>query len=143
MNNNIEIVRESIRVVWNGGELDRIDDFYAEQFRAHYPESSLSWGEGREGLRNFVKIVRTAFPDYKDNIDDIHAIEDRVFVRMRNTGTNLGPLPILPTPTSKKIEVTDFMHIRIEDGKIAEQWGLYDVLSMLVQLGLLQSPQLT
>jgi predicted ester cyclase len=143
MNSNIEIVRESIRVVWNGGQLDRIDDFYTEKFRAHYPPTGPSWGEGREGLRNFVELVRTGFPDYTENIEDIHAVDDRVFVRMRNTGTNTGPLPISPTPTNKPVEVADFLHIRMENDKIAEQWGLFDNFGMLLQLGLLQPPQVT
>lgn len=141
MKSNVEIVRDSIRVVWNGGQLDRIEDFYSESFRAHYPPTGPSWGEGREGLRNFISLVRIGFPDYTENIEDIHAVEDRVFVRMRNTGTNRGPLPIAPTPTNKTIEVADFLHIRMEDGKIAEQWGLFDNLGMLLQLGLLQPPQ--
>jgi predicted ester cyclase len=137
MNPNIETVRQSIRVVWNSGHLDRIDDFYTEDFHAHYPPTGPSWGEGREGLRAFVELVRTGFPDYTENIEDIHAVEDRVFVRMRNTGTNTGPLPIAPTPTNKPIEVADFLHIRMENGKIAEQWGLFDNFSMLLQLGVI------
>lgn len=141
MDSNIEIVRESIRIVWNCGQLDRIDDFYTDKFQAHYPPTGPSWGEGREGLRNFVELVRTGFPDYTENIEDIHAVDDRVFVRMRNTGTNSGPLPISPAPTNKRIEVADFLHIRIESGKIAEQWGLFDNFSMLLQLGLLQPPR--
>jgi predicted SnoaL-like aldol condensation-catalyzing enzyme len=141
MKSNIDIVRELIRVVWNGGQLDRIEDFYTATFRAHYPPIGPSWGEGREGLKNIVSLVRTGFPDYTENIEDIHAVEDRVFVRMRNTGTNRGPLPTVPTPTNKAFEVADFVHIRMENGKIAEQWGLTDNLSMFLQLGLLELPQ--
>jgi predicted ester cyclase len=141
MNNNIEIVRESIRVVWNEGQLDRIGQFYSEKFQAHYPPIGPSWGEGRDGLRNIVELMRTWFPDYTENIEDIHAVEDRVFVRMRNTGTNTGTLPITSAPTNKAFEVADFLHIRMEGGKIAEQWGLFDTFTMLMQLGLLQLPQ--
>jgi predicted ester cyclase len=141
MKSTVDIVRESIRVVWNGGQLDRIEDFYTETFRAHYPPTGPSWGEGHEGLKNIVSLVRTGFPDYTENIEDIHAVDDRVFVRMRNTGTHQGPLPLAPTPTNKTFEIADFLHIRMEDGKIAEQWGLPDSLSMLLQLGLLELPQ--
>ncbi len=143
MTSSIETVRQSIRVVWNAGQLDRIDEFYTESFQAHYPPAGPDWGQGREGLRNFVRLVRTGFPDYTEHIEDIHAVVDRVFVRMRNTGTHTGQLPISPTPTKKTIEVADFLHIRMEDGKIAEQWGVFDNFSMLLQLGLLQPPPVT
>lgn len=140
MSSNVEIVRDCIRLVWNEGRVDRIDDFYTEGFTAHYPPVGPPWGEGREGVRNVVQIARRAFPDYRENIEAIHGVDDRVFVRMRNTGTQTGPAPFAPTPTNRSFEVTDILHARLEDGRLAEQWGLIDSLGMFLQLGVLKPP---
>jgi predicted ester cyclase len=42
--------------------------------------------------------------------------------------------------TGKSIEVTGMNINRIENGKIAESWGVIDILGLLQQLGVIPAP---
>ena len=138
--NNERLVRTAFETIWNRGEVSRVREFYAEGFRAHYPPyhyppEGPSWGEGPDGVAHFVTLVRTAFPDYHETIEELISSGDRVVARMTNRGTHKGPLPNAPA-SGKSFEIVDIAICRIERGKIAEQWGLADQFTLLLQLGL-------
>ena len=134
---NEEIVRAACQVVWTDGDLSRIGEFYAEDFQANYPITN--WGKGLEGLKQLAIDQRTAFPDYRERIDELIDAGDRIIVRLTIRGTHKGPLPNLPV-TGKSIEFTDVTICRIENGKIVEQSGLSDYLTVYLQLGVIELP---
>ena len=132
-----ELVRAACRVIWSEGDVSRIGEFYAEDFQAHYPMTH--WGSGLEGAKNLALEIRKAFPDYRERIDELISAGDRVVVRLTITGTHTGPLPDLPA-TGRPVEFTDVTICRIKDGKIAEQSGLSDYLTLYLQLGVIELP---
>ena len=134
---NEEIVRTACQVVWTDGDLSRIGEFYAEDFQANYPITN--WGKGLEGLKQLAIDQRTAFPDYREQIDELIDAGDRIIVRLTIRGTHKGPLPNLPA-TGKSIEFSDVTICRIENGKIVEQSGLSDYLTVYLQLGVIELP---
>lgn len=135
--NNEQIVRDACRVVWSEGAVDRAGEFYAEDFKAHYPLTD--WGEGLQGVKNLALEVRKSFPDYREQIDELIVAGDRVIVRLTIRGTHDGPLQNLP-PTGKAVEFTDVTICEIKGGKIVEQRGLSDYLSLFLQLGVVELP---
>ena len=132
-----ELVRAACQVIWSEGDVSRIGEFYAEDFQAHYPMTN--WGSGLEGAKNLALEIRKAFPDYRERIDELISAGDRVVVRLTVTGTHTGPLPDLPA-TGRPVEFTDVTICRIKDGKIAEQSGLSDYLTLYLQLGVIELP---
>ena len=86
-----------------------------------------------------VTEQRAAFPDYRERIDELITAGDRVIVRLTIRGTHEGPLPNLPA-TGKSVEFSDVTICRIENGKIVEQSGLSDYLSLYLQLGVIELP---
>lgn len=58
---------------------------------------------------------------------------------MTNRGTHTGDALIAPV-TGKSFEFIDITICRIENGKIAEQWGAFDQLSLLIQPEKVQLP---
>lgn len=137
---NVKVLHRIFDEVWNQGRLDVIDELYAKDFVAHYPPIWHSWGEGREGVRQLIRMVRTAFPDYREEVHELIEAGDRITARYRPSGTNTGPGPLVDQPTGKRFEIEEITVFRFEDGKLAEQWGAPDVLGMLVQLGLVTLP---
>jgi steroid delta-isomerase-like uncharacterized protein len=137
---NAKILLRIFDEVWNQGRLDAIDELYAKDFLAHYPPISPSWGKGREGVKEFIRTLRTAFPDYSEEVHELIEAGDRITARYRPSGTNTGPIPIADHPTGKRFEIEEITVFRFEDGKLAEQWGAPDALGMLVQLGLVTPP---
>ena len=44
-------------------------------------------------------------------------------------------------PTGNQVRVDGMTISRIEDGKIVEEWDIYDALGMMQQLGAIPSPE--
>jgi predicted ester cyclase len=134
---NAELVRAACQVVWTNGEVDRAGEFYAEDFHANYPMTD--WGSGLAGVRQLATSVRVGFPDYRERIDELIDAGDNIIVRLTIKGTHTGPLPGLAA-TGKTVEFNDVTICRVENGKIVEQRGLTDYLSLYMQLGLVELP---
>jgi predicted ester cyclase len=88
-----------------------------------------------EGFKEDIHSLRTGFPDFHLTVEDIIADRDKVWIRMRARGTNLGSFT--GSPTGKSITITVMDVCRFENGKIVEHWGVPDRFALLVQLGLL------
>jgi predicted ester cyclase len=132
------MVMDAIEVIWNRAELDRVGDFYTPGFVSHQPPTGIRWDPGHEGLRALITATKRQFPDYHETIEDCVASGDRVFLRLTNRGTDTGGTRSTQ-PTGRSFEVADSMLVRVEDdGRIAEQWGLVDLYSMYVQLGMVE-----
>ena len=89
----------------------------------------------------FIKLVTgsvAAFPDHSSNIDDMIAEGDKVAVRMTSTGTHQGQFGKF-APTGKYFSIQEYFFLRLENGRIAEDWGLKDALGHYQQLWILPS----
>lgn len=134
---NEDVVRTACRVVWTEGDVARVGEFYAEDFRGDYPMTD--WGEGVEGVRRLATEIRTGFPDYREQIDQLLDAGDHIVVKLTIRGTHTGPLPGLPA-TGRAVEFRDVSICRVENGRIVEQSGLTDYLTLYRQLGVIELP---
>jgi predicted ester cyclase len=107
-------------------------ELFAPDCVIHYPD-----GDGTpERLVQYHLATLDAFPDVSFTIDDMIAESDKVVVRGRMAGTNLGPFHGLPA-TGKKVEMGYVTICRVAGGKVAESWGYNDSLRLMQQLGAL------
>jgi predicted ester cyclase len=129
---NKNLVRQMNDVVWNKSDLDRMDEFFSPHFVRHFlpGDSEL---KGIDSLREHERMLREAFPDWREEIKHIVAEGDLVVIHFVSTGTNLGSWIDKP-PTGRKIIINEMSILRIEDDKVAEQWLLPDIYSMEQQL---------
>jgi len=132
---NADIVREACRVVWTEGDVSRIPEFYAENFTTDYPMTQ--WGEGLEGIKRLAEAQRNAFPDYREQIDELYDAGEDIIVVLTIRGTNKGPMEGLE-PTGREVEFRDVTICKARDGKIVKQSGLSDYFTVYQQLGLLE-----
>ena len=72
---NKRLVMRVHEEVWNRGRVELIEELYVPHFRAHYPEP-FSWS-GLEGTREAHAMLKAAFPDWHETVDDIVAEGDR------------------------------------------------------------------
>ncbi|HZR81928.1 MAG TPA: ester cyclase [Candidatus Binatia bacterium] len=135
---NKRLVREITEVIWNGRDLARIPEFYADDFVADYrPYAPLR--HGHAGIREMVERAWAAFSDYREEIEDLIAEGDRVVARLAISGTqdgSWGPLP----PTGKRVRFEEIVILEIRDGKVRGQRGIADNLAALRQLGVIPTP---
>ena len=131
---NRDLVLTMNREVWNKGNLAAVDELFSANFVQHFlPDSSEL--KGINTFRERVREHREAFPDWKENIKYIVAEDDLVVIQFESSGTNLGSWLGNP-PTGRKVHINEFSILRVENGKIAEQWLMPDLFSLNKQLGL-------
>jgi len=135
--NNKEVVRRMYQEVWNEGNLEAADKWVHEEFEDHPPTRFWDLNlRGPRALTDAVAQFHAAMPDYNDRPEQIVAEGDRVVYLGEITGTLKGELFGFPA-TGKSMKVWGVNFFRMEDGKIRERWGQFDVLGMASQLGLL------
>jgi steroid delta-isomerase-like uncharacterized protein len=93
---------------------------------------------GAKAIAEVFSILHRAFPDLHIDAEDMIAEEDKVVGRNVVTGTHRGDYMGLP-PTGKPVTYNEIFILRFIKGRIAEIWGVVDVLSQLKQLGVLQA----
>jgi steroid delta-isomerase-like uncharacterized protein len=131
---NKTIARRAFEEIWNRGNLDASDQLYTADQLSH--GLGIDVAAGIEGLRQFVSIYRTAYPDTNFTINVQIAEGDMVATRWTAIGTHLGDFMGI-APTGKRVTVTGMTINRIENGKIAETWNNFDALGQLQQLGVI------
>lgn len=53
MPSSADIVREACRVIWSEGQVERVPEFYSEDFKSDYPVTD--WGTGLGRIQRAVK----------------------------------------------------------------------------------------
>ena len=135
---NKALSRRGIEEVWNQGKLSTIDELVAPNATYHDPNVPGGKFTGPEGLKQFVQIYRTAFPDVHIKVDAQFAEGDTVVTRWTATGTHKGDLMGIK-PTNKFSTVTGVDIERFQNGKVVENWASYDMFGMMQQLGVVPS----
>ncbi len=117
-----DIARRAIEEVCARGDFAKAERFYSPDFRDRV--NALEF-HGLEGVRESVTLYRSVFPDLEIEVVDQVVEGDRVVSRWTARGTNRGRRATLDGITIS----------HIEDGRIIEDWGVSDNLSLLRQLG--------
>jgi steroid delta-isomerase-like uncharacterized protein len=114
------------------GDLAVADELVAPGCVHHAPAPLVC---GIEGLKQWARALRRAFPDLCALVDDEIAEGDRVVQRLTLSGTHAGEFLGIP-PTGKRV-TWQLMAIQHLDpgGKVAEHWAIWDQLGLLRQLG--------
>jgi steroid delta-isomerase-like uncharacterized protein len=111
-----------------------IDEVVAPDALIRTPLPVEATGAGR--LKEVFGRLHRAFPDLHITTEDLIAEGDKVVARNTVTGTHQGEYMGLP-PTGRSITYSEIFIVRFAGGRIAETWGVVDVLSQLRQLGAL------
>jgi len=128
---NKNLIQRLHSEIWSDGNIDICNEFYRPDFVCHFligPE----W-HGPEDVKEHITALRAAFPDWREEIEDIIAEDDMVVTRFTSYGTHSGEFQGIPA-TGKHVKVRAVAIFRISDGKVAEQWGFPDIAGLREQL---------
>lgn len=128
------IVRRQIDELWSQGKLEVVDDIYAPDFVDRSPGLPPGIAAGREGVKQFVSMFRSAFPDIEGGTDELIAEGDKVVVRWSAQATHQGEFMGVPA-SGKRVSFSGTSTYRIAGGKIAEEWTHADILGLMTQIG--------
>ena len=117
----------------NAGSIDGFGALLADDFVEH--EETPGLAPTKDGVMEFFRLYVAAFPDLRFNVEDVLPSGDKVVVRARATGTHQGDFMGMP-PTGRSMDVPLIDIIRFgDDGLAHEHWGVFDVMTMMQQLG--------
>jgi steroid delta-isomerase-like uncharacterized protein len=133
---NEKLARHIPEGVFAEGDLDLLDELYAEDAVEHTPFGDQ---RGRAAIRESFEGFLAAFPDISQTVEDVVAEDDTVAMRITSRGTHEGEFVGIEA-TGKKIEVQQTAFVRIEDGRITERWLLPNNLGLLQQIGVVELP---
>ena len=123
--------------VANKGNLDLIEEICAPDYVCHEVDQDI---RGPEGVRQFIFMLRAAFPDLHVTVEDVIAEGDKIVQRWTGRGTHQGELMGIP-PTGNHVSVAGITISRFKDGKVSEEWEVYDMMGMMQQLGAIPSSE--
>jgi len=129
---NKAMVRRVIEEVINKGNMALADEIIASNYVYHFPGMEF---KGPEGFKQFVTMMRAAFPDLHVTTDAMIAEGDIVAARFKVTGTLKGNMMGM-APTGKQMTIIEAIFIRFAGGKEVEASPTIDRLDMFQQLGI-------
>lgn len=134
---------EWLHAVWNQRMLGRIKDVYAPTCQYHGPLMVEMYGIA--AVTHQTLGLLGSLPDARFSPQHICSTPceeggTKVAVRWILEGHHLGYglLHDLGEPTGKHVQVMGISHFHYKDGKIVDEWRVYDQLSMLMQVKLAQ-----
>src|SRR5918993_1016100 len=124
---NKDLVRKAVEGIWNHGKTDVIDDVVHPNYVGHMPGGQEI--KGVNGFKEAVHNFRTAFPNVNMKIESQVAEGDEVVTVMVMKGKQDGPLKTKKgdvRPSGGQVEARGMSRMRIQDGKVVEEWVSWD-----------------
>lgn len=117
----------------SAGDLAGFGELVADDFVEHEELPGLL--PTKEGMLDYFRILLSAFPDMRMDVEDLIAGEDKTVARVRATATHRGEFMGVPaTGRHVEVQLIDIMRFD-DDGLVSEHWGVADMLSLMQQLG--------
>ncbi len=133
---NAKVMRRLVEEVINNGDYASLGELVHSDYVHRSPGEEM---HGPEALKALFESYRSAFPNLSARIEDLVVSDDKAVIAFTLTGTHSGDFMGIP-PTGKEIVVHAMVLSRFRQGKIAEEWELVDMLTMLRQLGVVSLP---
>ena len=125
---NKALMRRLFEEGFHSGKLAVVDEIFHPNF---VDRSTPEQPPGTEGVKDYISMVRTGFPDISITIEDLVAEEVRVVVRTTWRGTHLGEYEGI-APTSKQVTRSMIQIFHVKDGKLLEEWSEGEGLSQQI-----------
>src|SRR5215475_4977361 len=114
----------------NARQFDRLNDCLSADWIDHGP---LGDHEVRHFVDSMIEVIG-ALPDFSITVEDRADAADRVFLRLRLTGTHRRRF-LGVEATGRPIDIRSHDIHRLDDGRIAESWQLEDWFAAFEQIG--------
>lgn len=135
---NKNCVQRHFEELWNHGKVERIDEFFSQDFS----NFGIRYSDVRGIIQQIIQTWRSAFPDLTFQIDTLVGEGDIVMCEVTLSGTHRGDFPMIPplhgpslAPNCRTFTVKHIHRFRLKDAKIVEHFAVRDDLGMFQQLG--------
>lgn len=131
---NRALVAAYHEALWRDGDKGAIDRYWAADAVVHMTDFEDT---AVDVVRADVERYFGAFTEIETRIDHIVAEGDTVVLHWTTSGLHVGAYGDVP-PTGRRITMTGMDLFRLDHGRIAECWSMWDGLSVYDQLGVLK-----
>lgn len=125
------LMRQFYDEVVNHGRIELLDEIVADDFVEH--EEFPGMPQGKDGVKEFVSMMRSGFPDLRFDVEDVVASGDTAVARVRMRGTHEGTFMGVPA-SGRKIDVPTIDWVRFRGDQVIEHWGVTDTGALMEQL---------
>ncbi len=122
---------------WNERRPEILDELQTPDVVYHGTSMEMN---GIEEYKQAYNAYLSAFHDTQLTIEDLIGEGDKVMSRVTCRFVHKGELEGIP-PTGKTATISLFTVFRLVDGKIAEEWEIFDELGLMTQLGMELKPK--
>jgi ketosteroid isomerase-like protein len=135
---NKDIAQQLYAEVISGGNWQVADELLHSNL-ADY-SNPPGWPEGREGAKQNIGYIRSAFSGWRFTPEAIIAEGDKVVLRGTFQGTHTGEFFGIQ-PTGRPVTISGTHVLTVREGKVTEHWANNDDLSLMRQLGVIPEPE--
>ena len=137
---NKALVRRAYEEIIDEKHYEAVTELYADDFVSHRPPPGADEAYAdRDSIVAYVRGLHEAFPDLTATIHGLVAEDDMVTARLTFSGTHEGAfLGVEGSGTA--VSFDSLVWFRVEDGELAEAWGVTDTLDLVHQLGISEVP---
>jgi hypothetical protein len=131
-----DFIRRLYHYIWNWRLISRVRDAYAPNMRFFGPSDRAFYGRGN--YQSFVLSILAMFPDLALYIDDLYWMGNDeegyvTSVRWSIVGTHTGQ-GVYGPPTNRPVYMWGITQHHIKDGKIEEEWMMYNEFEVMQQI---------
>ena len=124
------------RGLWSRRDLAQVRDLYAPTCTVWAPSGRVLFGHGE--IIGWFLHVMGALPDARAQVEHVCAIPYGgegldLAIRWTLDGTHTGWGLHVP-PTGRAVHILGITHWRVVDGRVAEEWTVFDELAVLTQM---------
>jgi steroid delta-isomerase-like uncharacterized protein len=128
------LVRRHIDEGFNRGDWTVCETTLADDYTAFYGAD----GEANVGRDHYVRVcrfLRKSFPDVAITIEDLIVDDATIVMRYIERGTLTGRPFLDIEPAGQRYAKPGTTVYQVEDGRLAQSWGVEDTLGWFRQLG--------
>jgi steroid delta-isomerase-like uncharacterized protein len=119
-----------MEMAFSNGDTAAVDSTMTADFVDHQMPPNAP-GTTMQKVNSFMRMFRMGFPDGKTDIKAVTAEGNMVSVYATFSGTNSGSF--MGMPATNKMLSMDFADVfRMENGKVAEHWGVMDMMPLMM-----------
>ena len=129
-------MQKLIEQAYNVGNLDVIDELIGPTYVRHQPP--MKKVEGVADYKTFIQEVRSAYSNFKMEIEEILAEGDKTVTRLILSGKHTGKTPTIQAPaTGREVAMKGCTVSAWKDGKVVEEWVYNDYMGLTQQFGVM------
>ena len=125
------LIIEYTDAAWNRGDVDAMDRYYGPNYRHH--DVSRPDVQTLADYKQWARDLLAGLSNFHVTADDVFADGNKVVKRWTVTGINTGSIAGIP-PTNQPVSFSGASFYRVENGKIAESWYVYDLFGLVQKL---------